>query len=59
MQGAAAPCGLHTPRFDFNDAILPIGLAYWVALVSRELGIDKSSLGPSLGRSQSVENHVS
>ena len=24
---------LHNPRFDFNDAILPIGASYWVELV--------------------------
>ena len=35
---AGPPSGLHTPHFDFNDAIIPIGIAYWVAIVSRELG---------------------
>lgn len=29
---------LHTPRFDFNDAIIPLGVAYWVSLVEQELG---------------------
>jgi hippurate hydrolase len=29
--------GLHTPRYDFNDRILPIGASYWVALVEQEL----------------------
>ncbi|HEY2942924.1 MAG TPA: M20 aminoacylase family protein [Vicinamibacteria bacterium] len=24
--------GLHSPRYDFNDAILPVGAAYWVRL---------------------------
>jgi hippurate hydrolase len=24
--------GLHSPRYDFNDEILPIGVAYWVRL---------------------------
>jgi hippurate hydrolase len=24
---------LHNPRYDFNDAALPIGAAYWVNLV--------------------------
>jgi hippurate hydrolase len=30
-------CVLHNPRYDFNDAILPLGAAYWVALVEQEL----------------------
>ncbi|WP_315834927.1 M20 aminoacylase family protein [Bradyrhizobium prioriisuperbiae] len=28
---------LHNPYYDFNDAILPIGAAYWVALVKQQL----------------------
>ncbi len=28
---------LHTSRYDFNDAILPQGIAYWVGLVERAL----------------------
>ena len=35
--------GLHTPKFDFNDAILPLGAAYWVRLVERELGAAEAS----------------
>ncbi len=30
--------GLHTPMFDFNDDILPLGAAYWVSVVRQELG---------------------
>jgi amidohydrolase len=30
--------GLHTPKYDFNDAIIPDGIAYWVNLVHQELG---------------------
>lgn len=30
--------GLHTPRYDFNDAIIPDGVRYWVGLVTEELG---------------------
>ncbi|WNJ91066.1 amidohydrolase [Bosea sp. 685] len=30
--------GLHTPRYDFNDAIIPDGVRYWVNVVSEELG---------------------
>ena len=29
---------VHTPGYDFNDAILTLGAAYWVQLVRRELG---------------------
>ena len=29
--------GVHTPKYDFNDAIIPLGVAYWVALVREEL----------------------
>ncbi len=25
--------GLHTPRYDFNDAIIPLGIEYWVRVV--------------------------
>lgn len=28
---------LHNPRFDFNDELLPLGAAYWTALVEQEL----------------------
>ncbi|UFN46933.1 M20 family metallopeptidase [Roseomonas sp. OT10] len=31
--------GLHTPLYDFNDEILPLGAAYWVSLVRQELGL--------------------
>ena len=26
-------CTLHNPRYDFNDDILAIGIAYWIRLV--------------------------
>jgi hippurate hydrolase len=29
---------LHNPRYDFNDAILPIGASYWARLVETTLG---------------------
>jgi len=32
-----ASAGVHTPKFDFNDAAIPYGVAYWVALVTQEL----------------------
>jgi metal-dependent amidase/aminoacylase/carboxypeptidase family protein len=28
----------HTPKYDFNDAIIPDGIAYWVNIVRHELG---------------------
>lgn len=30
---------LHNPYYDFNDKILPLGAAYWVALVQRQLPV--------------------
>ncbi len=29
---------LHTPNYDFNDDIIPLGVAWWVSVVDRELG---------------------
>jgi hippurate hydrolase len=29
---------VHTPHYDFNDEIIPLGVAYWVSLVKQELG---------------------
>ena len=29
---------VHTPHYDFNDAIIPLGVGYWVSLVRQELG---------------------
>lgn len=31
--------GLHNPRYDFNDAVLPIGASYWATLVEQQLPI--------------------
>ncbi|WP_417676833.1 M20 aminoacylase family protein [Pseudodonghicola sp.] len=28
---------VHTPKYDFNDALIPIGVAYWLNLVAAEL----------------------
>jgi hippurate hydrolase len=28
---------IHNPRYDFNDAVLPIGASYWVRLAEQEL----------------------
>ena len=35
---AEGGCMLHNPRYDFNDAILPLGVRYWVELVKQALG---------------------
>ncbi|GAB6141033.1 M20 aminoacylase family protein [Methylosoma difficile] len=34
---SANSCLLHNPHYDFNDAILPVGAAYWVELVTTVL----------------------
>lgn len=31
--------GLHTPVYDFNDAIIPDGIRYWVSVANEELGM--------------------
>lgn len=39
--GQAGPentCMIHSPHYDFNDELLPIGASYWVSLVEQELG---------------------
>lgn len=30
---------IHTPSFDFNDAVLPAGIQYWVNIVKEELSV--------------------
>jgi hippurate hydrolase len=31
-------CSLHNPHYDFNDQIIPLGVAYWVRLAQHQLG---------------------
>jgi len=31
---------IHTPYYNFNDEVIPTGVAYWVSLVHEELGVD-------------------
>ena len=31
------PCHLHNPSYDFNDALIPVGVNYWVNLAQRFL----------------------
>ncbi|MDN5842285.1 MAG: M20 family metallopeptidase [Alcaligenaceae bacterium] len=33
----SGPCSLHNDSYDFNDALIPLGAAYWVALARRWL----------------------
>ena len=37
-QGERGGAALHTPHYDFNDEIIPLGVGYWVNLVRQELG---------------------
>ena len=30
-------CMLHNARYDFNDAVIPVGIGYWVRLVETRL----------------------
>jgi hippurate hydrolase len=42
LGGGTGPDGVspnvHTPLFDFNDDIIPMGVAYWASVVAQELG---------------------
>ena len=33
-------CMLHNSKYDFNDDILPLGIAYWEQLVKSEMPLD-------------------
>ena len=35
--GTSGGCMVHNPGYDFNDAILPIGAAFWVKLAETAL----------------------
>ena len=35
--GSAGGCMVHTPGYDFNDAVLPVGAAFWVRLAETAL----------------------
>jgi len=45
LGNGAAPDGsyhsIHTPQYDFNDEVIPTGVAFWVSLVQRQLNPDK------------------
>lgn len=34
----AGGCMLHSPHYDFNDEVIPVGIRYWVSLAERVLG---------------------
>ncbi len=36
--GGANSCMIHNPNYDFNDAVIPAGIAYWKAIVAERLG---------------------
>jgi amidohydrolase len=35
--GRASSCMVHSPHYDFNDDLLPIGVSYWISLVRQTL----------------------
>ena len=35
--GPAGSCMVHSPRYDFNDDLLPIGASYWISLVRQTM----------------------
>jgi hippurate hydrolase len=40
---ATAACMVHNPGYDFNDANLPVGAAYWVGLAERFLSVGETA----------------
>lgn len=34
---------VHTPKYDFNDDLIPIGVSYWLNLVQIELGLEETA----------------
>ena len=36
---------LHSPHYDFNDTILPLGASYWVRLAEWMLSRDAAAVG--------------
>ena len=41
--GGAGGCFLHNTRYDFNDAVIPLGAAYFSALAERSLSLTAQS----------------
>ena len=44
VEGETTPA-LHAPTFDFNDAAIPLGVAYWTQLALRWWDLDKGAAG--------------
>jgi hippurate hydrolase len=42
-QGGGASCFLHSSRYDFNDAVLPLGAAMFAGLIERGLPVGRPS----------------
>jgi amidohydrolase len=40
--GGPSSCMIHNPRYDFNDALLPVGASFWVALVEQVLAANNA-----------------
>ncbi len=38
--GTGEPSSLHSAKYDFNDAALPLGASYWVRLVEKAMPLD-------------------
>ena len=39
-QGGGANCFLHSSRYDFNDAVLPLGAAVYAGLIERGMPVE-------------------
>jgi hippurate hydrolase len=37
QRGEQGGCMLHNPHYDFNDAVIALGVSYWVRLAERYL----------------------
>lgn len=46
MVGNGNTSALHTPHYDFNDALIPVGIRYWTTLVYQELASADSGVTP-------------
>jgi hippurate hydrolase len=42
LLGNGNTAGLHDPNYDFNDAVIPYGLTYWMSLVETALPLQNS-----------------
>lgn len=42
--GNGSTAGLHDPSYDFNDAAIPYGVAYWERLIEKAMPLVVSTL---------------